>query len=69
MLVDVGAAAIALYVVLGLRGQELLNAKHSWIKLDLNEFVVPASDSKSGKSRTIPLNARAPHHRDAVARL
>lgn len=53
------AAAIALYIDFGLRAQELLHARHSWIDLDRNELTVPADVAKSGTARVIPLNDRA----------
>lgn len=53
------AAAIALYIDLGFRAQELLNARRSWVDLARNEITVPREFSKSGEPRTIPLFARA----------
>lgn len=53
------AFALALYIDLGCRGQELLNAKHSWVDLSKNEITIPEEFSKTGMARSIPLLPRA----------
>jgi len=53
------ACAIALYIDLGFRAQELLNARREWVDFDRNEITVPKEFSKSGEPRTIPLFPRA----------
>ena len=53
------ACAIALYIDLGFRAQELLNARRAWVNLDRNEITVPKEFSKTREPRTIPLFPRA----------
>lgn len=53
------ACAIALYIDLGVRAQELLNARRSWVDLERNEITIPEDVAKSSKARTIPLFPRA----------
>lgn len=50
---------IGLYIDIGLRAQELLQAEWSWIDLEAKEITVPAHVAKSGKARKIPLLDRA----------
>lgn len=53
------ARAICLYIDTGLRGQELLQMRWSWLNLHSCEIVIPAEFAKSGKRRVVPLVARA----------
>jgi integrase len=51
--------AIALYVDIGLRAQELLRAEWPWINVEAKEITVPKKITKTGKERTVPLHDRA----------
>lgn len=53
------AAAVALYIDLGFRGQELLHAKRAWVNWNRNEITVPREITKSARDRTVPLLPRA----------
>ena len=51
--------AIALYIDIGLRAQELLLAEWPWVDIEAKEIMVPGAVTKSGKPRRIPLHDRA----------
>lgn len=51
--------AIALYIDIGLRAQELLLAEWSWINLEAKEITVPKEVTKTGRERRVPLHDRA----------
>lgn len=51
--------AVALYIDIGARAQELLLAEWSWIDLEAKEITIPKEVTKTGKARTVPLHDRA----------
>lgn len=53
------AAALALYVDLGFRAQELLHAGRKWVNWNRNEITVPREITKAKRDRTVPLLPRA----------
>lgn len=60
------AAAIALYVDLGLRAQELLHARRAWVNWNRNEFTIPRDFTKADRDRTVPLLPRARYILEAL---
>ncbi len=48
-------AALGLYLDSGLRAQELLQARWSWVNLDQSEIVIPKEFAKNDQARTVPL--------------
>jgi len=53
------ACAIALYIDLGFRAQELLSARRNWVDFERNEITIPKEFCKNGEARTVPLLPRA----------
>lgn len=53
------ACAFALYIDTGMRADELLQARRSWVDLDQNQITIPAEVTKAKKERSIPLFPRA----------
>lgn len=53
------AAGVGLSIDTGLRKEEMLSMVWSWVDLQRNEINVPASATKSGKGRTVPILPRS----------